>query len=204
MPSLFYGILMNMSYDFRWRKVEESGENLSTGKDWSATVYAHMIQASTKFTSLVEGWEFGIEDRFAYYTPHYIAINETAIYNILGVNGSHRISGTSYQVGFEAQFMYGQDANGSANGLDKPENFDAYCSDLISFDANFMGLDGQKAPATGTAGRYFSIYGYPYFQKNFANGNVKIGLELQYKKLKTSNILEAFAWRVPMGVVFWW
>ncbi|WP_407428470.1 hypothetical protein [Treponema sp.] len=204
MPSLFYGILINASYDLRWRKAEERGVNLVSGEDWSATVFAHIIQASAKFTSLVEGWEFGVEDRFGYYTPHYISINETAVYNVLAVNGSHKIPGTQYQIGFEAQFMYGQDANGSANGYDKPDNFDAYCSDLISYDANFMGIDGETAPATGTPGRYYSVYGYPYFQKNFANGNVRIGLELQYKHLKTSNVLEAFAWRVPMGVTFWW
>ena len=102
--------------------------------------------------------------------------------------------------------MYGQDANGSINGMNTPDGFDGYCSDLISYDANFMGLDGQdsNAPSTGHAGRYYSVYGYPYIQKNFANGNAKLGLELQYKHLKTSNVLEEFAWRIPLGLTFWW
>lgn len=206
MPSLFYGFLMNMSYDLRWRDVEVDGSNLESGKDWSETVFAHIAQFSMKFTQLVEGWEFGFEDRFAYYTPHYITINETAIYNIIGVNGTHPLPGTSFVFGFEAQFMYGQDAAGKANGYNKPDYFDAYCSDLISFDANFMGLDGDgdHAPATGSAGRYFTVYGYPYIQKNFGNGFARLGLELQYKHLETSNVLQSIAWRVPVGLVFWW
>ncbi|MCR5124964.1 MAG: hypothetical protein K6B43_07205 [Treponema sp.] len=204
LPSLFYGILINASYDFRWRDAEESGENLSSGKDWSATVFAHIMQASAKFTGLIDGWEFGVEDRFAYYTPHYISINETAIYNVLALSGTHKIPGTSFQIGFTTQFMYGQDANGTANGYNKPDNFDAYCTDLITFDGNFMGIDGETAPTAGSAGRYFGVYGYPYFQKNFSNGNVRIGVELQYKNLSTSDTLEAISWRVPMGVVFWW
>ncbi|MBQ4378113.1 MAG: hypothetical protein II821_02810 [Treponema sp.] len=206
MPSLFYGILMNASYDFRWRKVEESGINLKSGKDWSVTTFAHLAQFSSKFTSLVEGWTFALEDRFAYYQPHYITVNEMAFYNVFAVSGEHPLPGTSYTFGFTTQFMYGQDANGSANGLNKPDYFDAYCSDLITFDANFMGLDGEAdyAPATGSAGRYFAVYGYPYIQKNFENGYARLGVELQYKHLETSNVLQAFAWRVPLTLTFWW
>ena len=204
MPSLIYGVQMNASYDFRWREVEENGINLKAAKDWSTTTFAHLFQASAKFTSLVEGWTFGIEDRFAYYQPHYIAINEMAIYNVLGINGEHPIPGTSYAFGFNTQFMYGQDANGTANGYNKPSYFDAYASDLIAFDANFMGLDGEAAPSSGSAGRYFSVYGYPYVQKNFANGYTRLGVELQYKHLETSDVLEAFAWRVPLTLTFWW
>ena len=209
MPSLFYGILMNASYDIRWRKVEESGVNLVSGEDWSKTATAHMFQFSTKLTSLLEGWEFAFEDRFAYYAPHYIRINETAIYNVLGMSATHPIPGTSFVFGFNTQFMYGQDAMGYGNGMDKDnivKYYDALCSDLITYDANFMGLDGENNHVTkrGSAGRYFSIYGFPYIQKNFANGNAKIGIELQYKHLETSNVLQAFAWRVPLGLVFWW
>ncbi|MBR4373525.1 MAG: hypothetical protein IKP49_04110 [Treponema sp.] len=206
MPSLVYGIMMNASYDIRWRKAEESGLNLRSGKDWSYTTFAHIAQFSSKFTGLVEGWTFSLEDRFAYYQPHYISINEMAVYNVFGVSGEHPIAGTSYAFGFNTQFMYGQDANGTANGYNKPTYFDAYCSDLITFDANFMGLDGEEthAPETGSSGRYFSVYGYPYMQKNFANGYARPGIELQYKHLETSNTLEAFAWRVPLTLTFWW
>ncbi len=206
MPSLWYGILMNASYDLRWREAEVDGGVTVSGNSWKKTVTAHIAQFSAKFTQLVEGWEFGVEDRFAYYAPHYVDINETAIFNILGVSGTHNIPGTSYAFGFNAQFMYGQDANGSVNGMNKPDNFDAYCTDLVGFDANFMGLDGQDdyAPAKGTPGRYYSIYGYPYMQKNFANGYARLGVELQYKHLETSNVLEAFAWRIPLGLTFWW
>lgn len=209
MPSLFYGILMNASYDIRWRKVEESGANLVSGEDWSKTATAHILQFSTKLTSLVEGWEFAFEDRFAYYAPHYIRINETAIYNVLGMSATHPIPGTSFVFGFNTQFMYGQDAMGYGNGVDKDavKYHDALCTDLLGYNANFMGdIDGEKAhaPKHGSPGRYFSIYGFPYIQKNFANGNAKIGIELQYKHLETSNVLQAFAWRIPVGLVFWW
>lgn len=206
MPSLIYGFMMNMSYDIRWRKAEVDGDLTVSGEDWSKTTTAHIAQVSAKFTQLVPGWEFGIEDRFAYYAPHYITTNETAIFNILGLSATHPIPGTSFVFGFNAVFMYGQDANGQANGLNKPTNFDALCTDLVAFDYNFMGLDGEDkmAPKTGSAGRYYSIYGYPYIQKNFANGNAKLGLELQYKHLETSNVLQAIAWRVPLGLTFWW
>lgn len=209
MPSLFYGILMNASYDLRWRKVEESGLNLQSGKDWSTTTFAHILQFSSKFTSLVEGWTFCMEDRFAYYQPHYVAINEMAVYNVFAISGEHPLPGTSYAFGFQTQFMYGQDANGSVNGYNKPDYFDAYCSDLVTFNANFMGLDmgdSEKAhtPATGHAGRYFSIYGYPYMQKNFANGYARLGIELQYKHLETSNVFQSFGWRIPLTLTFWW
>ena len=207
MPSLFYGFMMNMSYDLRWRKAEESGSNLQSGEDWSKTVTAHIAQISAKFTQLVPGWEFAFEDRFAYYAPHYIRINETAIYNVLGISATHPIPGTSFVFGFNSQFMYGQDANGYGNGMDKDsiaKYYDAFCTDLVTFDGNFMNLDGEPSTARGHEGRYYSIYGFPYIQKNFANGNAKLGLELQYKHLKTSNVLEEFAWRIPVGLVFWW
>jgi len=206
MPSLFYGVLMNASYDIRWRKAEVDGDITVSGNDWSKTVTAHLAQYSAKFTQLVEGWEFAVEDRFAYYAPHYVSINETAIYNILGFSATHPLPGTPYVFGFMSAFMYGQDANGTVNGYNKPDYFDSYCSDLVAFDWNFMGLDGEgdNAPATGTAGRYFSVYGYPYMQKNFANGFARLGVELQYKHMETSNVLQAIAWRVPLTLTFWW
>ena len=205
LPSLFYGIRMNASYDLRWRKAEVDGDVTVSGDDWSKTVFAHIGQFSLQYTA-VPGWTFGLEDRFAYYAPHYITTNETAIYNVFAVSGAHPIPGTSFEFGFTTQFMYGQDANGQANGYNKPDYFDAYCSDLIAFDANFMGLDGEEdmGLATGHAGRYFSVYGYPYIKKHFSNGYASLGLELQYKHLETSNVLQAVAWRVPVGLVFWW
>ncbi len=204
MPSLVYGVQLNASYDFRWREAEVDGDITVSGDDWSKTTFSHILQASARFTNLVEGWSFGVEDRFAYYQPHYLAVNETAIYNVLAVSGEHPISGTSYAFGFNTQFMYGQDANGTCTGNGWSDDQKAYASDLVAFDANFMGLDGETAPASGSAGRYFSVYGYPYVQKNFANGFTRLGVELQYKHLETSNVLEAFAWRVPLTLTFWW
>ena len=198
MPSLFYGFLTNFSYDIRWRDVEESGENLVDGKDWSKTAFSHMIVWSAK-TTLVPGWTICVEDAAGFYDSHYISINERAFYNRIGFSAIHPLDGKPYEFGFQAYLMYGQDANGTMMSRD-----DAYCSDLIGFSWNFMNQGDEPTPKSGSAGRYIGGYVYPYIQKNFANGNAKLGVELNYYHAETTNTVQNFVWRVPLGLTFWW
>ena len=101
--------------------------------------------------------------------------------------------------GFNGVFMYGQDANGTSMTHD-----DSICSDLISYNWNFMNGDTDLKPTSGEPGRYMGIYLYPYIQKNFQNGRASIGVELQYSHLESKNIVQSFVWRVPIGLAFWW
>ena len=95
--------------------------------------------------------------------------------------------------------MYGQDAKGTMVGRD-----DSYCSDLIGFQWNYMTQGDEVKPKSGTNGRYFAGYIFPYIQKNFGNGNAKLGVEFNYSHLKAASTVQTFVWRVPVGLVFWW
>ena len=204
-PSLVQGFPMNLSYDIRWKDRSESRYYTADGKDWSTTALAHMAMWSMRTDSLVPGWSFSVEDLFGWYGAHYIAINEMALYNRLGVSATHGIPGTPFMFGTQAYFMYGQDANGGM----MVEKTSDYCSDLIGYNWNFMG--DLTAPAAGKAGRYMGVYVYPYIQKNFSNGRASIGVELQYARgetknvaQNTANVAQNLSWRVPVGLAFWW
>lgn len=198
MPSLFYGIMINASYDLRWRDVEKAGIYLESGKDWSATAFAHLAMVSAKVTTIPE-WTLSFEEAINFYDSHYIAINERAILNRIGFKAVHPLAGRPYEFGFEGYFMYGQDANGSSLSREG-----SYCNDEIGAHWNFLRQGDEVTPASGAPGRYISGYIYPYFQKNFSNGHVSIGVELNYAHLKAGSTVQDFVWRVPMGVVFWW
>ena len=207
LPSLVQGFPMNLSYDIRWKDRTVGGWNTVSGDDWSTTALAHMAMWSMRTDSLVPGWSFSVEDLFGWYGAHYIAINEMALYNRLGVSATHGIPGTPFMFGTQAYFMYGQDANGGM--MDRN---DSWNSDLIGYNWNFMGelnalpqdVPGYTRPASGHSGRYMGVYVYPYIQKNFSNGRASIGVELQYARGKTANVAQNLSWRVPVGLAFWW
>ena len=197
-PGLIYGFPMNFSYDFRWRTATESGDSTLDGKDWSAFATSHMLLWSMKMDQLVPGWSFAVEDRFGFYAPHYIAINEEAVYNNFGFTMFHNFNGTPYAFGLNANVMYGQDANGTMISRN-----DVLCSDLITYAGNFMA--DLTSPGAGAATRYLGVYAYPYVQKNFQNGFVRTGVELQYNMgTSTLGTNQTISWRVPIGLVFWW
>lgn len=198
MPSLVYGVHFNASYDVRWRDVSVSAENTKSGEEWNKTAYAHMAVVSAK-TTLVPNWTISVEDALGFYDSHYISINERALYNRLGLHAERPLAGTPYLFGFTGYFMYGQDANGSMMSRDAD-----YCSDLVGYEWNFMAQGDLVTPKTGSNGRYLAGYVYPYFQKNFTNGKVSLGVELNYFHGETSNIVQNFSWRIPLGVAFWW
>lgn len=189
MPSLIYGIKMNASYDLRWRK-----DNEYTGK----VVTAHMLGASARIT-LVDGWTFNIEDRVAYADDHYIAKNEKLLYNILGLQAVHSLAGTPYEVGLNLNFIAAADAKGRAFGSDMRVSSDYF--DDLAMTCEWMAPAAN--PKKNTAGKYFTVYAYPYFQKNFANGYFRSGVEFQYNRNKTSNVTEGITYRVPAAFCFW-
>ena len=192
LPSILYGIMLNAGYDIRWHDVSESGENLASGK-------AHLAFVSAKVTTISE-WTLTFEDGINFYDSHYIGINERAFLNRIGFKAVHPLAGRPYEIGFSGWFMYGQDANGTT--LDRDAGI---CNDNIGFYTNFLAEDGKFTyPKSGKNGRYIGAYVFPYFQKNFSNGNVKIGVELLYNHLKSASTVQNFNWRIPLGVVFWW
>ena len=201
LPSLVQGFPMNLSYDIRWKERSFRGDVLVSGEDWSVTPLAHMAMWSMRTDSLVPGWSFSVEDLFGWYGAHYIAVNEMALYNRLGVSATHGIPGTPFMFGAQAYFMYGQDANG-----DMMNRNDSWNSDLIGYNWNFMGdlKESACAPTKGSAGRYLGVYAYPYVRKNFSNGFASFGVEMQFARGKTTDVGYNISWRVPVGLTFWW
>ena len=189
MPSLIYGVKMNATYDLRWRKDDEYTKK---------TVTAHILGASAQIT-LVPDWTFNIEDRIAYADDHYIAKNEKLLYNILGLQAVHPIAGTSYEVGMNLTTVFAKDANGRAFSSDM--RVDSTAFDDLAMSVEWM--QPAANPKKNTAGTYFTIYGYPYFQKNFECGYVRTGVEMQYNRNETSNVTQGFTYRVPVALCFW-
>lgn len=197
MPTTIPGIPMLVWTDFRWREATVDKTNMADGKDWSQMAFASLSGVSINLPQQVMGWQFQVGDKFGFYGPHYIAVNEMAFENVLTVQGTHAFAGTPYQFGFVTSFMYGQDANGGMISRD-----DSYCSDLIGYTYDY--LAGAISPASGSAGRYIGAVAYPYIQKNFANGFARLGVQLQYTRYATSETTQAVTWRVPVGLTFWY
>lgn len=197
MPTTIPGIPALIWTDFRWRSASVDAENTASGKEWTSTAFASMSGISISLPSQILGWKFNVGDKFGFYGPHYIAVNEMAFENVLTINGTHAFAGTPYSFGFETYLMYGQDANGGMISRS-----DEWCSDLITYNWNYMGA--AASPASGTPGRYIGAYAYPYVQKNFANGFARTGVEIQYTRYETSSTNQAISWRIPLGLTFWY
>ena len=197
MPSLIPGVKLNASYDFRYRDKDAVGNDAV-----EKFVTAHYVGVSGQITSIPQ-MVINIEDRFAYADDHYIATNEKLVYNMIAINGTRAISGTPYLIGWNANFAYAQDASG--NIFDRADN-DTVRIKSDWFDDFCMSTDWMRAapiPVGGKAGRYFEVYLYPYFQKNFGNGLFSIGVELQYAHFKAANTTWGFNYRVPVQLRFW-
>jgi hypothetical protein len=108
LPSLIYGWKFNATYDIRWREAVVNNPI----EEWSRTAFMHYfgISGTTSFFDNMLIMNF--EDRFMYAGDHYAAINETGIFNQLGIGLFHNISGKPYQIGLTANLTYAQDANG--------------------------------------------------------------------------------------------
>jgi len=95
-----------------------------------------------------------LEDRLVYNGEHYFMVNEIQLFNQLAAAVSYDL-GKSFGAGFNTQFLYAQDANGStvSNGrLANVYDDNARVAEWLPFAAN---------GATGTPGTYIGVYGYP-------------------------------------------
>lgn len=187
-PFLIPNLPFNATYDFRWRK-EAANDVFTT---------AHYFGISGKLPS-IGNVNISFENRFAYAADHYIAINEELIYDTIGFAATYAIPHTDYLVGMNLFGMYGQDAKGSGfSGEGRVSS--KYCTDY-AMDWDWMPYAAK--PAAGSPGRYIGVYAYPYFQKNFANGYVRTGVEIQYTRFSTTNVTQAIGYRVPVAMCFW-
>lgn len=190
MPYLVPGVPLNATFDLRYRK------NDTVDKE----VFAYYLDVSGQVKPL-SNLTVNFENRTLYADDHYIATNEKLLFDIVGLNAAYTFAGTPYQVGMALNTMYAQDANGSSFSNETARvSGNPYCDDVaMSWDW----MDAAVQPGSGHAGRYFTIYGYPYAQKNFANGYARAGVELQYSNFTTSKTNEAFTFRVPVAMCFW-
>ncbi|MCD1655891.1 hypothetical protein K7J14_14425 [Treponema zuelzerae] len=181
MPNLVPGVALNAGYDFRLREDNDAMH--------------HSFTVSGKF-SPVNRMTVALEDRLVYNGEHYFMVNEIQLFNQLAAAVSYDL-GKSFVAGFNTQFMYAQDANGStvSNGrLANVYDDNAMVAEWMPFAANV---------ATGTPGTYIGVYGYPYIQKNFQNGYLRTGVEVQYTGFETSTTSSAIGYRVPVAMCFW-
>ncbi|MCH5290865.1 MAG: hypothetical protein J1D88_03775 [Treponema sp.] len=192
MPSLIPGVKLNATYDFRYRD-KDAVKNVV-----EKFVTAHHVGVSGQITSIPQ-MVINVEDRFFYADDHYIAANEKLVYNVLAIGGTRAISGTPYLIGLNANFIYAQDAKGSTLNNDARVKGDYH--DDIALTTDWM--KAAPLPKGGAPGRYFEVYLYPYFQKNFGNGLFSLGIELQYTHFEARNTTWGFNYRVPVGLRFW-
>jgi hypothetical protein len=189
MPYLVPNVPLNASFDLRYRN------NDTVGKE----VFAYYAGVSGQVKP-VSNLTINFEDRVFYADDHYLAVNEKLIYDILGLNAVYTFTGTPYQIGVQLNTMYAQDVNGSAFAEETSRIRNKWTDDF-AMSSDWM--DSAALPASGSAGRYFTVYGYPYVQKNFANGYARLGIEVQYSRFQTSNTTEGITYRVPVGLCFW-
>lgn len=189
MPYLVPNVPLNASFDLRYRK------NDTVDKE----VFAYYLGVSGQVKP-ISNLTVNFEDRLFYADDHYIATNEKLVYDILGLNAAYTFAGTPYQIGMQLNTMYAQDANGSSFADATSRISSDWCDDL-AMSSDWM--DTATLPPSGSAGRYFTIYGYPYVQKNFANGYARTGIEVQYSRFQTSKTTEGITYRVPVAMCFW-
>ena len=196
LPSLIYGVKLNVSYDIRYREAEATLTDLSTWKGWTT---AHYFGVSGT-TNLIPGVTMNFEDRAYYADDNYIAINEKLFFDQLAFQFTKPIQGTPYVLGFNVYGMYGQDANGTSFNNDRVSS-DAF--DDLAMDAEWMQVADHKITG-GEPGRYYGAYACPYIQKNFGNGFFKAGVEFQYMYEKSASTYQGITYRIPLAFCFWY
>ena len=197
LPSLLYGVQMLFTYDVRWRDAETQGFG---GDTYTQFTTGHLLTYSMRY-ALIPAWVFTGGLRLGYCDDSYAIINEREVFGTLGLGVAHPLAGTSYEIGFNCQFDYMQDTKGSGPGsVDDVAKGGKYASGWIGFETEYMRCAAD--PTGGKAGRYLGVYAFPYFQKNFANGNLRTGVELLYTRFKAANTTQAISYRVPVNVTF--
>lgn len=194
MPTLVPYVKLNATYDFRGRTNDTVGKFTT----------AHFLGISGQVDPMIlpSGLNIFFENRTAYADDHYVATNEKLLWDALAVNTSYALNGTPYSVGFNVIGRYAQDANGTsyAGGDGQYSNQGSWCAD---YDMTTDWITAAASAGSGSTGRYWSVYGYPYFQKGFQNGYFQVGVELQYTHFHVTDTTQKFAYRVPVKFCFW-
>jgi hypothetical protein len=195
LPTLFSGVRLNTTYDIRYRKNETV--------DTYTTLHYFGVSGTT---SPIPNFNINFEDRIVYADDHYVATNEKLLYNNLGLGLSYNIPGKSYVIGFNTNFAYAQDANGTAYSggdgqISVGTSDGANWNDDYAITSDWM--TSAASAGYGAPGRYIGVYAYPYFQKNFNNGYAKIGIELQYTNFHVTQTTQNLTYRVPVALCFW-
>lgn len=196
LPTTVPGFKFNASYEIRWREDDYEGAEGVT----NVHAVSHYFGVSGH-TELVPGWVFNFENRIYYAGDHYIRVNEKAFFEQLGLNAMHKIPGTPYNIGINFNGQIGCDARGTAFNDNGRIGDGGYSCDF-SFCSEWM----QTAcmPQAGDKGHYYGAYLYPFFQKDFANGFFRTGVEMQYTYFKSVTSAQAFNYRVPFALCFWY
>lgn len=201
LPSLVPGFKFNASYEARWREADYVGiRDDDSEYDTSKNTSSHYLGISGH-TELVPGWVFNFENRIYYAADHYIRVNERTFFEQLGINAMHKIPGTSYNIGCNLNGQLGWDARGTVYNDNGRIGDDGYSCDF-SFCSEWM--QTARMPEAGEPGHYYGIYAYPYFQKDFANGFFRTGVEMQYTYFSSKTDTQAFTYRVPFALCFWY
>ena len=191
LPALIPGVKLNTTYDFRYRK------NTTVGK----LATAHYFGISGNCTPLAN-LNLNFEDRIVYCDDHYVATNEKLLYNILGIGLTYNIKGKPYAIGLNTNVTYAQDANGTCyTGGDGQLSVGGSYADGYAMTTDWM--TSAAAAGSGAPGRYFGLYAYPYFQKNFNNGYFRAGLEIQYTNYHVTTTTQNVTYRIPAAFCFW-
>ena len=186
MPHLIPGVPLNATLDVRYRNNETV--------DKETFAYFFGVSGQIKPVSNIV---INFENRVAYADDHYIAVNEKLVYDMIGANVAYSIVGKPYVIGMQLNGMYAQDANGSVFSSGRMS-----CA-WLDYSMSSDWMDCAASPASGAPGRYISVYGYPYFQKNFGNGYFRAGVEVQYSHFSTTNTTQSLIYRIPCAMCFW-
>ena len=198
LPSLVPSVKLNFTYDFRIRDAEYKD---AYGEPVTKKPTAHYVGISGT-TNAIPGVTINFEDRVFYFDDHYITMNEKMIFEQLGFDVSYAINSTPYVAGIGVNGTFAMDANGSGiSAIDTK-----YCGDvgMVTDAMGDFGNNGMFSPLSGAPAKYFSVYAYPYVQKNFGNGYVKTGVEIQYSYFTGKAQTQAFVYRVPVAFCFWY
>ena len=189
MPTLIPYTKLNATYTIRYRE----------NSDVNKYVTAHTFGASAQIKP-VQNLTINVEDRFAYAADHYVATNDSLIYDALAIGAIYDIPQNGIAFGINTFFTYAQDTLGTW-GTASGNNSNTWTPDF-AITSDWM--TACAAVTSGTTGRYIGAYGYPYFQKNFGNGYFRAGVEVQYTHYQTSDASQAVTYRVPLNFCFWY
>lgn len=178
----------NVSYDMRYRKVDVINEY----------AYMYYLGASLEY-KVNSDLTLNFEDRVSYADEHYIANNEKLIFNSFGFTATYNIPLTAFTLGFKNMNAIAKDANGSLYTSEGRISSDY--SDSYALTVDYMPVAANISK--GESGTYIGVYAFPYIQKNYANGYVRAGVEMQYTRYESSDTTKCFGYRVPVALCFY-